>query len=81
MADPTNLDWFKAASPLLSSVLGGGGQPPNTAISSSGLNNSSPFDSSNWTVATGKASASAQVVPWYVYGLAGLALFLWYKHK
>lgn len=75
------LPWLQAASPILGKVLGGGAPAgPSAAYSQSSSNNA--FDTSAWTVATGKSDASAQVIPW-AWLIAGgvVALVVWRRGK
>lgn len=77
------LDWFKAASPLISSALSGGSKPgsaqamPIISPTTAYQNTTSFFDSSRWTVSTGNASAGAGETPWMLLmGVGLLVLFL-----
>lgn len=76
----SGLDWFKAASPILSGVLGGSG-PAAPSRADSSANQSSMFDSSGWQVATGgNGSNSATGSNTVMYLLIGAALILGVKY-
>jgi hypothetical protein len=61
------IEWLQAASPIISSVFGKSKPPSGPAISSATQLASATFDNSGWTVATGKAEATATPplgLPW-----------------
>lgn len=75
------LPWFQAASPILSKALGGGA-PAGPAISSATQNES--FNTSGWTVATGKSQATGTPSNYIAYAALAVALVLgikWLKHR
>lgn len=77
------IDWINAGSGILKSALSGGSTPPaGPAISSATQNES--FNTSGWTVATGKGSASGANTGYMGYAALGVALvlgILWIRHK
>jgi hypothetical protein len=79
------LDWFNAASPLIGDLIGGGrgqaGPMPILMPTQATQNIMSSFDSSKWTVSTGKASANANADTTRWLLLIGASLLVLYLHR
>lgn len=79
--DPTALAFLNAGSNVLGSIFGKKASTPNYSAAS----NTSFFDSSGWTVATGHASANggataASSNPLFIV-VALIAFVAWVKHQ
>jgi hypothetical protein len=73
------LDWFKAASPLISGVLGGDAPPSSSSSSSAYQNNSNDFG--GFQVTTGSGSNSNTPKNGYLtYAIVAGAFIIAYKY-
>lgn len=65
---------MSGASDLLKNITGGSAGPSTATggYNSGTAYNSSPYDGSNWTVATGSGKASASNIPWALIAVAAV---------
>lgn len=79
VAPTSALDWFKAASPIISGVFGNGA-PPTSSANSSAYQNSS-FDTSGFQVNTGGGGTNSATGNNYVmYAAIAAAFVVAYKY-
>lgn len=81
LAGGTPLGWLEAASPLLGAAMTPGAPAGPSRADATQVGSGSTFNNSGWTVATGKASATATPplnLPWLYILIAGVVgLLVW----